>query len=673
MSVPGLRRGETPAREALEREAERQERRQERRDEEELEKARIPAATPEGEIAPVAPVLEVIPPAATREAEPGMRVEGPIAPPAPTAAAEAEAAARHATMRAMLLERDGRPAEALAAYEEALAAASDSAFLLWQVARLRLEQGSPEAALPVAEEAARLSPRDADVLMTYAQALYAVGDATGADLVFERVLELSPRDDAALAAMAQQYYNQSDWAPAARWFEELLKRDPGKLPVRHALGMCRLRLREYDAAIDQFKLVLEKYPNRETYLALAEAMEGKGDVGDAQRIYSLMAHSQRDDVESRRRLARLLVKYGSPQDHRAAADWFEDVLRIVPNDEEGLRMLAYLHFTFKQYTKSEEYLAEVLRLHPSSAEAHRLAFQMGGAYLQLVKDASSALRVFQLLKQADPDSYLADKGMALAYLDMGRREEAKAAFQAAIQRNPDALDVHINLVELYRRDKNHEAVLPHLEAAARLVEPASAEPEKRKQLVFIHDFRAQTLLSLARYEEARAAAQEAAGLDPDDEDAAMLIAQTYLEEGRLEEMEAVARQYLARHPGNAHLLNFLGYAFADKNMRLEEAEQLIRRALEAAPDNGSIVDSLGWVLYRKGRVEEAIAELERAARLSPDSPEIIDHLGDAYLAAKRPEKAREQWLRALELDPSNNQVQEKLTNLKESPSQSENP
>ncbi|MBE7560644.1 tetratricopeptide repeat protein [bacterium] len=101
----------------------------------------------------------------------------------------------------------------------------------------------------------------------------------------------------------------------------------------------------------------------------------------------------------------------------------------------------------------------------------------------------------------------------------------------------------------------------------------------------------------------------------------MLIAQTYLEEGRLEEMEAVARQYLARHPGNAHLLNFLGYAFADKNMRLEEAEQLIRRALEAAPDNGSIVDSLGWVLYRKGRVEEAIAELERAARLSPDSPD----------------------------------------------------
>ncbi|MBE7560646.1 tetratricopeptide repeat protein [bacterium] len=235
MSVPGLRRGETPAREALEREAERQERRQERRDEEELEKARIPAATPEGEIAPVAPVLEVIPPAATREAEPGMRVEGPIAPPAPTAAAEAEAAARHATMRAMLLERDGRPAEALAAYQEALAAASVTSVLLWKVARLRLEQGSPEAALPVAEEAARLSPRDADVLMTYAQALYAVGDATGADLVFERVLEPLPRRRRWRPWRSSTTTSPTGRPPPAG--SRLLKRDPGKLPVRHALGV----------------------------------------------------------------------------------------------------------------------------------------------------------------------------------------------------------------------------------------------------------------------------------------------------------------------------------------------------------------------------------------------------------------------------------------------------
>ncbi|MBE7560645.1 hypothetical protein HS125_17595 [bacterium] len=184
---------------------------------------------------------------------------------------------------------------------------------------------------------------------------------------------------------------------------------------------CRLRLREYDAAIDQFKLVLEKYPNRETYLALAEAMEGKGDVGDAQRIYSLMAHSQRDDVSRAAAWRVFWSNTAVPRDHRAAADWFEDVLRIVPNDEEGLRMLAYLHFTFKQYTKSEEYLAEVLRLHRAARKRTGWRFRWVERTCNWSRDASSALRVFQLLKQADPDGHLADKGMALAYLDMGGR------------------------------------------------------------------------------------------------------------------------------------------------------------------------------------------------------------------------------------------------------------
>ncbi len=671
MNVPGLRRSHPSATEEVERESRRQEKRQERRDQQELERSTLPSATPEGEMAPKAPPLET-PAAATREAEPGMQVVGPGPQPEREPASASDEVVRHATMKAMLLEREGKRGDALAAYEEALAAASDSVFLLTRVARLRLDQGSAEAALAVAERAAQLAPKDAEVQMTLAQALWGVGDATRANLMIEHVLELSPKDDNALAAMAQQYFNQADWAPAARWFEELLKRDPDRLPVRHALGLCRLRLGQYDAAIEQFRKVLEKYPNRETYLAMAEAMEGKGDLSDAVKLYTWMAHGQKDDVESRRRLARLLVKFGSPQDHHAAAQWYEDILRIIPDDEEALRQMAYLRFTFKEYTKAEEYLSKALAAHPDSAEGQRLALQMGSAYLQLVKDASGALHVFQMLKQATPDSPLADKGLGLAYLTMNQRPQAIAAFESACRQAPDALDLHVNLIELYRRERNFEAMLTHLDEAARLVAGASGEDDK-KRLIFVHDVRAEALLELKRYDQARAAAQAALALDPEDEDACMLLAQTYLEQDQLPEAEKIARDFLSRQPQNAHMLNFLGYSLADKNLRLEEAEQLIRRALDLAPDNGSIVDSLGWVLYRKGRYGEAIAELERAARLSPDSPEIIDHLGDAYWAAKRPQQARQQWQRALELNPSNKQVEEKIANLKDGTPQGQNP
>lgn len=672
--APGLRREPRPSVEkALEREVREQERREAERKAEELERRPIEAATPE-ELLPVAPPEAPPAPAEVQPATPEVSVPAPPeAPPLPEVVETPESRVRDLSMKGMLLEQEERWEEALGAYEEALQSASESAFLLSRVARLRLRMGNAERALEAAEAAIRITPDDADLQMIYARALSAVGDATRADLAFERVVELAPKDDAARMSLAQDYFNRGEWASAARWFEELLRRDPDRLPVRHALGLCRLRLGEFDAAIEHFTMVVEKYPNRETYLALAEAREGRGDISGAARIYSLMANNQKDDVESRRRLGRLLVKHGTPQDHRVAADWFQQVLEIVPIDEEALRMLAYLHFTFKEFARSESYLGELLQHHPEGEEGLALGRQIGVAYLRQVKDASAALRIFQQLEAATPEDARNLMGRGLALFELGQRAEAAAAFEAVLTRDPDLLEPHVQLIEMYRRERDYARMLPHLEAAARLIGQATSGEERTRQLLFVHSYCAQAYMKLERFEEARQAARQAVELAPDDEDAVMLLAQTYLEENRLEEMEKIARDYLARFPNSAAMLNFLGYSFADKGIRLEEAEQLIRRALTFSPDSGAIVDSLGWVLYRKGRYQEAIAELERAARLSPDEAEITDHLGDAYYAAGMLEKARRQWERTLELEPSNKEVQDKLANIKDRLPQPQNP
>ena len=103
---------------------------------------------------------------------------------------------------------------------------------------------------------------------------------------------------------------------------------------------------------------------------------------------------------------------------------------------------------------------------------------------------------------------------------------------------------------------------------------------------------------------------------------------------------------LGYQPENPYVLNYLGYAWADKGENLEEALKMIRKAVKLRPQDGYITDSLGWVLYRMNRFEEAVPYLERAVELLPYDPVINDHLGDVYWQVGRKLEARFQWTRA---------------------------
>jgi tetratricopeptide (TPR) repeat protein len=115
--------------------------------------------------------------------------------------------------------------------------------------------------------------------------------------------------------------------------------------------------------------------------------------------------------------------------------------------------------------------------------------------------------------------------------------------------------------------------------------------------------------------------------------------------------EADLRAALALAPGEAAILNYLGYAMLDRGERLAEATQLIEKAVAAKPDDGYIIDSLGWAYYRAGRYAQAATTLERAVAEVPDDPTINEHLGDAYWKLGRRTEARFRWKAALDGGP----------------------
>ena len=97
-------------------------------------------------------------------------------------------------------------------------------------------------------------------------------------------------------------------------------------------------------------------------------------------------------------------------------------------------------------------------------------------------------------------------------------------------------------------------------------------------------------------------------------DSDLLYEQAMLAEklGKLNDMERLLRNLIAKDPSYYNAYNALGFSLADRNLRLTEAKQLIIKALTFAPDDPFITDSLGWVEFRLGNLNGALGILEKA-------------------------------------------------------------
>jgi tetratricopeptide (TPR) repeat protein len=132
---------------------------------------------------------------------------------------------------------------------------------------------------------------------------------------------------------------------------------------------------------------------------------------------------------------------------------------------------------------------------------------------------------------------------------------------------------------------------------------------------------------------------------------------------RLDEMEKLLRQVIAKNPSYYNAYNALGFSLADRNIRLSEAKQLIVKALTFAPDDPFITDSLGWVEFRLGNLGSALSYLQKAYKDRADA-EIAAHLGEVLWQMKRQDEALKVWREGLSTSPNNETLQETLQRLK---------
>ena len=209
---------------------------------------------------------------------------------------------------------------------------------------------------------------------------------------------------------------------------------------------------------------------------------------------------------------------------------------------------------------------------------------------------------------------------ATAHYAAGRLDEAAAAAQAILERDPDhAGALHLAGIAEMRR-ANHRVAVELLQRSI-AIDPNSAPTHNNLGIA---------LSSLGKKAEAIESFRRAVALDPNLADVHANLGRLLQDQNKFDEAVASLRQAAALKPDDATVIGKLGTALHAQG-QLEEAAESFRRALALDPSMAEAENYLGLICRAGRRLPEAIEHYRRAIANRPDYGGAHFNLGVAHL------------------------------------------
>lgn len=393
----------------------------------------------------------------------------------------------------------GRPAEAAEAWRHVVAGQPDDGATHAALAQLFLEMEQPEEALPHLRAAARIdgqaaswrkAARLAEELGAIDRALDALRRALGAapdDLSLrdrlaslymqagetrqpdeaaahlEALAAAKPDNPAILRRLADAQEAAEQWPGLAATLRRLSQVKPSDAAVQRRLALTLLRSGSAGEALPMLRAARAASPKNPDILvgaALAEA-----EVGEAEAAASAgeaVLKLRPDDLEAHRRLAAAF--YGH-QLRRAALPHLRAIVRLDPEDLRSWRRIASIIADQGQVEEQVAAWRDVIAANPDDAGAHEQIVDL----LEMT-DLEAALPHMEAVARLTPDKVKPWKRLGKWLQDLGRNEEALAAWSQSLAVAPDDVETHRRLAQLYLLDGDYRAGLRHLDAFGRLNE-----------------------------------------------------------------------------------------------------------------------------------------------------------------------------------------------------------
>lgn len=353
--------------------------------------------------------------------------------------------------KAVLLQQDERPEEALALLEEQPASQQQIPSTLLQARLLQILDRGDEA-LPILEKSLRRHPEDKRLRLTYARLLVEqerLDDAMGE---FATLVQQYPGDDDLRFSMALVCLEAQAWREAIVYLEELIERGSHVDAARFNLGRAWRELGEPEQALAAFAAVGPGNEYLPAQLMQAELLFSLGRHQDASQLLT-RAREQQPDYAIQLYLIEIEALSGQQQTEQA---WqlIEQALQQFPDDLSLLYTRAMVAEKQGDLEQLEQDLRFIIEREPDNAMALNA---LGYTLADRTDRYSEALALIEQAFSLNPDDPAILDSLGWVNYRLGNLEQAEAQLRQAHQRFPDhEVAAHLGEV-LWAAGKRREA------------------------------------------------------------------------------------------------------------------------------------------------------------------------------------------------------------------------
>jgi tetratricopeptide (TPR) repeat protein len=240
--------------------------------------------------------------------------------------------------------------------------------------------------------------------------------------------------------------------------------------------------------------------------------------------------------------------------------------------------------------------------------------------------ATQAVEEYKLALDADPNSAMLQDGLAELYFKIGRPKDAISAAEEQVKRNPDDVEAHTLLGQVYLQSLRDSQGAQSTE----LLQHAITEYETISRLK-PDDVETKLLLGqlyALNHDSAHAEAEfkSAQKIDANSEEVVLSMARLYSENGDMQ--RAVDTLSAVPVDDRSARIEFALGESLDELKKPKEAAAAYRRALDIDPDNADAQAKLAGALLEDDKLDEALAIFNQLVAANPSDVQSEIHISE---------------------------------------------
>jgi tetratricopeptide (TPR) repeat protein len=473
-------------------------------------------------------------------------------------------------------------------------------------------------------------------LLGEADDYFRAGNYDKAKLSYLNALRLDPQNAFALQQLGFIWFEQGDPFRATPFLLKVRELAPQNVAARAKLALCLKVVGQTAEARKEALSILEQDArSAEAILVLADTSYSKEEIAATEE--QLQKFPERGTATFHLASGSLALRKG---DLEGASNEVQKAIAVEPKSRQAHLAMASIFASRKDVDQTRLELRRAADLAPVRS-VERVKYAQFQAANGAIAEAKAAL---QEITQKAPDYFPAWLALAEIALKEKKYDESLSLLENMLSRDPDNPDVRIFQTEVLLAKGDAEKAIEVLER----LNQTYPIPIIKYQL-------ARAYLKNNSVNQAKIALDQAISINPNYDDAILLLAEINLRTGDRETVIEPMAHLLKKNPELRRAALFLAAAYGSLG-RFDDAAGVLGEQARLAPQDPGPQMALGLTFRQAKRNDEARQAFEKAAELAPDNLEPINELVGMDLADKRYAVAMQRVQQAFQTKPDSAMV-----------------